>query len=109
VESIDVVLIDLPRMLSDIVANVVEPQPDLRLVHGTARQPMPRADVAITCVEDGEWSPELTELLCTHPDMRVLALSDDGRQACVYKVRFFRTELGDVSPDSLLAAIRAGG
>ena len=105
-EPIDVVLIDVPRMLSDIVTNVVAPQPDLRLVERTAGEPVPEADVAVACVDDGELPPRLAELLCGHPCMRVLALSEEGRHAFVYELRPFRNELTDVSPASLLAAIR---
>lgn len=96
-------------MLSDIVTNVVDPQPDLRLVEGTDSEPAPQADMAITCANDEELPPALRESLCVRHYTRVLALSEDGRRASIYKLQPARTELTDVSPASLLAAIRERG
>jgi len=119
VEPITVVLIDLPRVLSDIVTAIVDPEDDLRLLGaftGTS-QPVGKAgrapDVAIVGnddrvgQEDREPPPRVSELFRACPRMKILTIGEDGRRGFLYELRPIGSELSDVSPATLLGAIRS--
>jgi DNA-binding NarL/FixJ family response regulator len=46
------------------------------------------------------------ELLNDHPRTRVLAIATNGQQAFIHELRPFVTEISELSPQTLLAAIR---
>jgi DNA-binding NarL/FixJ family response regulator len=46
------------------------------------------------------------ELLEDHPKTRVLAIATNGRRAFIHELRPFVTEISELSPQTLLAAVR---
>jgi hypothetical protein len=50
----------------------------------------------------------LAGLLSEHPRARVLAIADDGQRAFVHELRPHVTEIAELSPQTLLVAIRQG-
>ena len=112
-EPIKIVLVDMPRMLREIVSQVVAAQPDMEIVREL------EAPTRLTQAVDGIGAEfviaggdaltpdDVDALLETHPRMKVLAVAGDGRDAFLYELRPQRVPLGEVSPHTLLEAIRA--
>ena len=110
-EQTRVILVEMPRMLGEIVREVVSNEPDLEIVEADdgdaalATIGASGACVVITRREDpvreriGRW-------LGTGPQVRVLALSTDGRDGALYELQPQERLLGEISPPVLLAAIR---
>lgn len=101
-------------MLGDIVRQVISEQPDMVVVGTLERRgALPDAvdDVGAEVVIVGVEGPELPdvcqELVISHPQIKVLAVSGDGRGAFLYELRPHTTPLGEVSPQGLVDAIRA--
>jgi DNA-binding NarL/FixJ family response regulator len=110
---IRIVLAELPRMLRDIVRAAVEVQDDMRIVSEAGGSEATRVlaargdvDVVITGLADGELPSAYASLLYDRPDLKVLALTGDARQIALFELRPHRIDLGDVSPDGLVSAIR---
>lgn len=102
----------LPRMLGEIVGELVRTQPDLCIVgdygdRGRALEAIERTspDVVILGLE-GLARPDVADLLGHHPALRVLAVSADGSESYLYELRPQERMLGEVSPRTLLTAIR---
>jgi DNA-binding NarL/FixJ family response regulator len=107
-----IILVGLPRMLRDIIGELVRTEPDLSIVgeygdSGEALEVIERAqaDVVITAVDERA-RPSAPVLLRRHPALRVLAVSADGTEGYLYELRPIERMLGEVSPRTLLSAIR---
>lgn len=103
----------MPRILRDLVHEIVAHERDLevvgelegeRLVEEAARV---AAQFVIVAVDDPHSTDEYLELLERSPRIRILALSGDGRDAEVWELHPRRLPLGEISPTTLLDAIRA--
>lgn len=105
VQRIRVRIADLPGVMRDLVESIVATQPDMQLV---SAEPAVVPDVVIVGLTPDADATALAAHLYDHPHQRILALAIDGRQAVAYELRPYLTELGEISPDALLAAIRAG-
>ena len=103
----------MPHLLFEIVRDTLASEPDIML----AADPVPvdaieeavamhHADVVIT----GEGAPQaiaLCERLARQrPQVRVISLPGDGRDANALEQRISVTPLGNLSPAQLVAAIR---
>lgn len=101
-------------MLSDIITDIVTSQPDMEMV-GTVTDGVAAAvtvsetdaDVIVLGLPDAELPSEYAALLSARPQTRLLGVSGDGRRAFLYEVRPYRSALGEVSPEALIAAIRS--
>ncbi len=109
---IRVVLVDMPRMLQDIVRKILSAEPDMQIQAATvaereiASSPEVRdADVVILAEPEAR-TDEYAAVLFAHPRLRLVAISDDGRRACLYELRPQRTPLGEMSPGALVQAVR---
>ena len=105
-----VVLAGMPSIMREIVREVVADEPDLAILEGEGALtaiPTAGACVAITHLDEPRRA-SLARLLGTRAQVRVIALSSDGRYATVYDVRLRQRPLGsgEISPVELLAAIR---
>jgi hypothetical protein len=106
------ILLAGPRMLSDLVARLLETAPDV-VVAGTApfddrlmaaaRELAVDAIVAGTSGEDPE---ALDAMLFELPTVKLVALAPDGRRATLFELLPRHTALGELSRDVLLGAIR---
>jgi DNA-binding NarL/FixJ family response regulator len=113
VDDVRILLVDMPRMLREIIQNVVDAHPGVT-VAGVHPQAVPlvaavdavRADVVIF----GQDSPGLVEagreLIEQRPRVQLMAVSDDGRRATLSGLRPYREPLGEVEPSRLVEAIR---
>jgi hypothetical protein len=101
-------------MLSDIVKEILD-EPD---IHVAAEFPLPfegtqvrdivgaGPDVVILNTSEGGLPPAARALLARQPHAKVLAMRNDGRQTSLYELRPHETDLGQISPETLLQAVR---
>jgi DNA-binding NarL/FixJ family response regulator len=112
-----VLLLGTSRLFGDLVKGIVEPADDLRVVAEIAEADelagaleATDADFVVASL-DGE--PPLTEsfldLLEQRPRLRVLVLAGEGRRGMLWELRPRRVPIGEVSPTTLLAALRSPG
>ena len=111
-QAINVVLVGTTGMVSDIVKGILD-EPDIRLA---AELPLDQsvvskvveacADVVILSTNDRSLPPTVRQLLGEQPRAKVLTIRDDGRTTSLYELRPHETDLGQVSPETLLAAVR---
>jgi len=104
----------LPRMLSEILTEVLGGQRDMEKVGELAnRSGLERAvaataaDVVLLGLPDSDLPGDCVAVFTAHPSIRMLGVVGDGRRAFLYELRPQRSPLGEVSPDGLVAAIRA--
>ena len=106
VKPIGIVLLDMPRMLREIVIDTIEQQPDMEMLgeffaftDALATIERTGAEFLVTDVTTAGCG-SVTRMLDEHPFVRVLGIADDGDSAYV------RASLGAVSPPDLAHAIR---
>ena len=99
-----VAVVDLPQMLSEIVKNILEEAADVALVKPSERED---ADVVILPAEGEDLPAAGLMQLARRPKAKVLTITGQGSTAYLYELRPHRTALGEVSADTLLAAIRS--
>jgi hypothetical protein len=103
--------VGLNGILSHIVKGILD-EPDIRVL---AELPLERwsaakvdeaeADVLILASEDRSLSL-LREVLRARPLLKVLTVRNDGRDTSLFELRPHETDLGQVSPETLLTAVR---
>jgi DNA-binding NarL/FixJ family response regulator len=111
---IRILLVELPRILRDIISDVVAQERDMEVVRVletrdallTAVQESP-ADVVILGLADTALPEVCDELVGAHPQMKVLAVAGDGRGVFLHELRPQTLSLGEVSPQGLIDAVRA--
>ena len=111
-ERTRIVLIDRPRIFSDLVERLLN---DVRQAALVAKLSEPAdlvaaideadAELVIVCAPSIE-GRELLELITARPRLKALAVVGDGEGATLYELLPHRTLLGDVSAETLRAAIR---
>lgn len=113
---IRVVLGQMPVLLGDILRVTLSEHPDLEVFSdrssGTrvgAIVASTDADVAIIALPPTARDRLAEDLLRAHPRLTVVALADNARAGCVYRLKTHVTPLLDVTPGSLLAAVRQAG
>jgi hypothetical protein len=110
VELIRIALVDLPPMLASIVRDVVAAQSDMEVVDPPSRVDASTAaelDADVVVVGRGGGGEEaFAELLDARARLRVLAISSDGRRGALSELVPRERALGDISPTSLVSAIR---
>jgi DNA-binding NarL/FixJ family response regulator len=111
-DRIGVVLVDMPRMLRQILRTSVQAHPDFSVL---AELPDAEhlADVAAetdtrfvitdaaTATREG-----VERLLALRPQIRVLGIERDGRETFLYELRPQRIPLGEVSSETLVDVMR---
>jgi DNA-binding NarL/FixJ family response regulator len=106
-----ILLAELPRMRRDIIADVLAMQSDMEVVGEVAAlgelvEAVERggADVLVIGRDDAALAAGLLE---RRPRLKVLAVAEEGRACSIYELRPRRVELGELSPQLLVDAIRA--
>ena len=112
-----VVLGTMPPLLGDIVRETLLRQTDFEILAevDTRDRILPAveqtsADVVIVGISAGGWSSLssfLRDLLASHPRLTIIALPSDGRSGYVYQLQPRTVAIDDISPASLVRAIRA--
>jgi len=113
VERIRIVFAHMPRMLRDILRGIVGDQSDMEVVEQVAEvEEVPLAlrrtapDVVIVGLQDWQAPEFFVKLFGEIPQVKILAVTGDGRQAVIYELRAHATPVGEVSPQGLVRAIR---
>lgn len=107
-----IVLLKIPQLQREILQDRLSAEPDFRVV-GTAEELNLSAAVTETeadfvIVGAGRLGPgEVAALHETHPAVKVLAVSANGRQGLLYELRPYRVLMGDLTSDAVVDAIRA--
>ncbi|MGC2776548.1 MAG: hypothetical protein WA418_13045 [Bradyrhizobium sp.] len=112
-KQIRILVAGMPRMLVDIIEDIVASEPDLTIVGEIDRSTelasaarRTRADVVISRQADSDMEADEMALLLIGRPPKVVAITDDGRQGFVYELRPHRSPLGEMSVERLIAAIR---
>lgn len=108
-EKSHLLLVDMPRMLRDVVMDALSQADDVELV-GEVDGPGARKalkedgiDFVITGRDDARLA---TDLLAASPRLKVLAMIDDGRESALYELRPERVALGELSGRRLVTIVR---
>lgn len=106
-------LAEMPRMLHDVIGNILGAEPDLRvvadgvapgvLIESVRRE---RPDVVVLCAESDTPPAMCDELLTHYPRLAVVALEDRGQRASIYVMRPMRSRVAEISRTQLVNAIR---
>jgi hypothetical protein len=111
---IRVILFGLPGMLGEIAEAALADKPDIALAgrpHSAAALARivqdGKVDVVIMGSRDRGLPAFGREVLVPEPNVKVLTICDDGRESFLYELRPFQTDLGELSPEGLLDAVRA--
>jgi len=105
-----ILLVALPRLLEEIVSEALSEAPDLAVVGllrdagSLTREASLQADVVVLGGDDPALAASALE---RQPHLAVLAVSEDARGSSLYVLRPERTLIGDLSPQSLVATVRA--
>jgi DNA-binding NarL/FixJ family response regulator len=113
VKQIGVFLAGMPPLLHDIVRDTIANQTDMQLVGDLSvgdsvvdTLKNREIDVAIVGAREPDDATRTDELFLSSPRSKVLVIATSGRSAVMYQLRPHKRPLGDVSPQSLLDAIR---
>ncbi len=98
-------------MLGEIIQRAVAGQPDMEIVDELPQDQMLAEALMRTGVDvlifAGDHDPTtLQRLLEELPRLKVLVVSADGRETALFELRPQRTPLGEVSPQTIVDAIR---
>jgi DNA-binding NarL/FixJ family response regulator len=111
-EQIRIVLAGMPRMLREIVREIVQRELDMTVVAETADQAElvrllggRQAEVVLAGTE-GLRGADVDRLFDRHPRLKLLAVSGVGSEAVLYELRPRKVALGELAPGTLTAAIR---
>src|SRR6476660_986613 len=99
-----ILVIDMPEIMRRIIEDTIASEPDLQLLEA---RPHAEADVVIVGTPKSEEPDAAEAVLAQWPRSRVLMVAASGRHTVMYELRPFRTELGELSPADLVAAIRS--
>ena len=109
---IRILLAGMPRMLQDMMTDIVAMHTQLMIAGKTpetenicAAAEKTKADVVILNEPTiGQWQNH-RELLYSRPNLKVFSITNDGHHFFLYKLRPVRIALGEVSPERLVDAI----
>ena len=98
-------------MLRDIIAGILGREADLEVAGSMGADELAEltertAPDIVIAGQDPAVIVAAERLLERFPRLRVLEVVGDGRSASVYELRPSREFVGDISPDSLLCAVR---
>jgi DNA-binding NarL/FixJ family response regulator len=111
--SIRVLIRDAPKILRDILDEVVSSEHDMELIHEpTARFPAvvdhsPAPDVVIVGANEAAAGEGARALLARWPRSHILMISERGHRVVLYELLPRSIELGEMSPTQLVQAIRS--
>jgi DNA-binding NarL/FixJ family response regulator len=108
-----ILLVEMPRILCDILADVLSAEPDMEVVgvlshRGKLRATVAetRADVVVLALGDSRLPEDCGRLLRAHPRIRVLGVTSEGRRGFLFGLRPLKASLGELSPQGLVKTIR---
>ena len=113
-QKIKIMLASRPKIISDVIRNMIEHQPDMIMV-GEVIDPIrllytireTSVDVVILTPIKANGQPKIcSHLLAEHPSLIIVALSAEGEAAYLYKLDVPRLRIDNPSGQSILVAIR---
>lgn len=106
-------LLRIPPMLADIIRAITLAEDSLAVVvrDDGSESPLAAAaasdaDVVVVPMEAPALPVSCRALLAARPRTRLLGLVGDGRTATLWELRPHREEVGELSPETLVAALR---
>ena len=109
-----ILLVEMPRLLSDILKDLISAEPDIEVAGEAltrdgllALAERTRCDIVVLGSDRSEPPPEGLALLEALPHVRLIGVSSDGRSLFLYERGRRQTPLGQMSPRELLSVIRA--
>jgi DNA-binding NarL/FixJ family response regulator len=114
VEQLGILLVDLSRLVGEMIERAVARTRDMGVVgraasldelHDVAQATDP--DVVIVGLHDAELPQACVELLLERPRMKVLGIEEHGGNAQLYELLPEQVEIGEFSPDEVVDTIRA--
>jgi DNA-binding NarL/FixJ family response regulator len=112
--KIKVLLASRPKMLSDVIRNMVERQPDMEVI-SEVLDPIElllavratKVDVVIVTPLDSEGEPKICRhLLAEHPLLKIVTLLAKGEAAFLYESGSRKKRIDEPGEESILGAIR---
>jgi len=111
---IRILLLRLPRLVRDLLAERLGAEPDLEVVDAgeapgdgaAAALARLEPDVVVVGLGADERPLVWAEMLGRLPHLKLLALEERGRDVSLYELRPTRTRLGPLSPSDVVAAVR---
>ena len=112
--KIRVMLASRPKMISDVIRNIIERQPDMLMV-GEVIDPIKllfatketEVDVVIVTPLKADGEPKIcSHLLAEHPRLKVVTLSSKGEAAYLYQSGIPRLCINEPCGQSIIGAIR---
>ncbi len=113
-QKIKVLLASRPRILSDVIRNMLERQPDMEVI-GEVLDPIELlltakarpVDVVIVTPLNAEVEPGICRhLLAEQPRLKIITLEANGEAAFLYESGSRRKRINEPSEESILGAIR---
>jgi DNA-binding NarL/FixJ family response regulator len=113
-QKIKVLLASRPKMLSDVVRNMIERQPDMEVI-GEVLDPQallvavretPVEVVIVTPLEANEEPHICGQLLAVHPQLKIVTLSARNEAAHLYESGSPKKRIEEPGEQSILGAIR---
>jgi len=105
-----ILLLGLPRMLRDLIAEVVESEPDLQIVCGNTtvvlQDAISEAQADVVIATESELDESRALQLVSGSPVRLIAVSEDGGRASVYECRPQRETVGALLPETLSRLLR---
>ena len=106
---------DMPRLLREIVARIIDVESDLEIVDEVpAAESLASLDDhdapdVVIAAADPDVVSLAPSLLERFPRLRLIEVVGEGRSANLYQLRPTREFIGNLSPESLLRAVRGRG
>jgi DNA-binding NarL/FixJ family response regulator len=112
-QKIRIVLANYPRMMRELVREIIERQPDMEIV-GEIVDPLhvllatreTRVEAVIVALRNSEDSGLISHLLSECPNLTILGLSSQGDDAFIVQMCPQRTEIINPSVANILSALR---
>jgi DNA-binding NarL/FixJ family response regulator len=108
-----ILLLGVTAMFADLVRAIVDADRSVEIVGDVAdasellaASAETDADVVLVTLADGDLPPSCRDLLAERPRMRILGLAGNARQGFLWELRPNRVALGEISPPTLLAALK---
>jgi len=111
---IKVMLASRPKMISDVISNIIDRQPDMTIV-GDVIDPIKllfairetSVDVVIVTPLKVNGEPKICKhLLAEHPYLKIIVLMAEGEAAFLYESGAQKRQIYDPSEDSIVSTIR---
>ena len=115
-ERLRVLLVDMPRLVCDMIERAVRAQPDMVVVDvvGQVQELVDAVDrtqphLVVVGLKNGGLPPECDDALSGQPGLKVLGIESEVGSALLYELTSRRQAIGTVSPADVVQAIRAAG